>query len=174
MKKLITLFIISSIFFACSQTDENFCIENKTAYEQEIYFTGLVGTYSVLPDESLIISTPMTFNHNFEFVTPTDKFQITSNGSFNWQIINGIKTEYSILNTLSIDITLKNILDNTVVCSVTKNSSNSAEIFNSAIPYLQIQGALSQNGFNYILDGSTKVFYKIDSSTAGQLVISSL
>ena len=114
------------------------------------------------------------FNSGFNLTLPSEKYCIIKNDNYNWKIISNVIPTYQVLNNLSIQITLINSFSNQEIITLPSKSTEVIELWTSQLNYITLENTQIDNGHSYIADGPMKVFYKIYTSSPGQIIITSL
>lgn len=170
MKKLFIIFFCVLLVMACNiNPDVNIPINNTTSVEQSVIIKGSYSDNSTSVTIPANTNTVVVFPQGFIVSLTTEKnykYYLSSNDG-SYVIKDAVQPSIQILNTLNTSISING---NTI------NSNSTVRLYywRDEMTEWTVDNSYIENGFNYILDGTTKVFYKIDSSTSGQLVISSL
>lgn len=170
MKKFIVILLCQVALAGC-QTVITYTLKNNTSLQVIVNHCNC--DYTLSPGQTITITHPITPNSNFTIVSPeTNRLKIQNNGLI-YSVEEIEKSHYIILNTLPVDVILKDNLDDSFQHDIQKENYTNIlaydephEFYLAGTEYISssdlrfIIATITNNGTNTNL----KIFYEITES----------
>lgn len=171
MKKFIVILLCLVVLTGC-QTEITYTLKNNTTLQ--VVVNHYNNDYTLTPGQAITITHPITINSNFTIISPeTNRLRIQADGLY-YSIEEIEKTHYIILNTLPVDVTLKDNLHDDFQHDIQNESYINILAYDEPHEfYLDGTEYISSSDLGYILATTTsngtnttlRIFYEISESS---------